>query len=81
MIERRYAKHKKEVDRYVEENWEEWNIFGSPRMYFPEHNAPGGQLHKEYLSRWHHLRLSLRRTPPGHRERHAVPEELLAFFD
>ncbi len=66
-IKRRYTKHKKD---YVEEAWAEWNFLQSPRMFFPERNAPGGKLHKEYLSRWHHLRLSLRRVPPGERDRY-----------
>ena len=69
-IRRRYKKHKKEVDHYVEEAWAEGNLLQSPRIFFPERNAPGGKLHKEYLSRWHHLRLSLRRVPPGERDRY-----------
>ena len=69
-IQRRYAEHKKVVDKYVEEAWADWNAQFSPRMFNPEYNAPGGTLHKEYLSRWHHLRLSLRRCPPGDRSRY-----------
>ena len=70
-ITRRYARHKKEVDRYVQEAWGDWNSLGNPRSLQPEIYAPGGKRHMEYLSGWHHLRLTLRRHPPGERERYA----------
>ena len=68
-IKQKYARHKEEVDRAMDQMWADWNVIGSTRAMYPERYAPGGKLHKEFLSRWHHLRLTLRRVPPGERDR------------
>ena len=74
VIKRRYAKHKKQVDSYIEDAWYDWNHLQNPRMYHPDLYGPGGKNHVQFLSRWHHLRLTLRRTPPGTRDRYAIPD-------
>ena len=59
-IEQIFAKHKAEVDLYVVDAWEEWNLLQNPKMFMPGRYAPGGTRHHEYLWTWFKFKRKVR---------------------
>ena len=47
-----YQRHKRCVDMHMVEHWREKQWARYPHSADPERNAPGGSLHKSYLSTW-----------------------------